>query len=120
MKRIQEFGVLVLALLLFTVVALPTLVDLLTDTKEKVNPNVYVIDRYSSEIPESLDIVNGDSVLGMVAYALNGDYNLIVDGILITEDSDLDYVNLSGVAGQKYKLQVTTVNGKTTILANIM
>lgn len=120
MKRIMEFGVLVLALLLFTTTAAPTLVNIMSDTKEKINPNVYVVDRYSSEIPESLDIVSGDAVLGMVTYALNGDYNLIVDGVLITEDSDLDYVNLSGVAGHRYRLQVTTVSGKTTILANIM
>lgn len=51
--------------------------------------------------------VSGEQVIGMIPAALEGDYILKVDGIVINEKTDLTAVDLRGVPGVAYQLNVT-------------
>ncbi|MNH45046.1 hypothetical protein D3C79_1073840 [compost metagenome] len=43
----------------------------------------------------------------MIPAALEGDYILTIDGIVINEETDLDAVDLRGVPGVMYQLNVS-------------
>lgn len=51
-----------------------------------------------------LNKVSGEAILGMVLNALNGEYVIVVDGITIDENTNMDTVSLSGVIGRTYKI----------------
>lgn len=51
--------------------------------------------------------VNGAQVIGMIPPALDGEYVLYIDGLVIKEDTDLAAVDLRGVPSADYQLKVT-------------
>ncbi|WP_042203658.1 hypothetical protein [Paenibacillus camerounensis] len=51
--------------------------------------------------------VSGEQLIGMIPQALEGDYILVIDGIVFNEETDLDAVDLRGVPGVAYELRVT-------------
>jgi hypothetical protein len=51
--------------------------------------------------------VSGEQVIGMIPGALEGDYILYIDGMVINEDTDLTAVDLRGVPGAAYQLKVS-------------
>lgn len=55
---------------------------------------------------ENLAHVSGDQIVGMVTYALAGDFPLTIDGILINASTDISAIDLSGVPGLTYMLVV--------------
>lgn len=50
----------------------------------------------------------------MIPQALEGDYILVIDGIVFNEETDLDAVDLRGVPGVAYELRVTRTNEMVT------
>ncbi|OKP84627.1 hypothetical protein A3844_19250 [Paenibacillus helianthi] len=58
--------------------------------------------------------VSGEQVIGMIPAALEGDYILHIDGIVINEETDLTAVDLRGVPGAAYQLRVTRTNEMIT------
>ncbi|MEK5033537.1 hypothetical protein MKY96_18940 [Paenibacillus sp. FSL R7-0302] len=51
--------------------------------------------------------ISGEQVLGMIPAALEGDYILYIDGMVINEATDLTAIDLRGVPGAAYQLEVT-------------
>ncbi|MEK3713926.1 hypothetical protein [Paenibacillus sp. FSL R7-0333] len=51
--------------------------------------------------------INGEQVLGMIPAALEGDYILYIDGMVINEATDLTAIDLREVPGTAYRLEVT-------------
>ncbi|WP_341281075.1 hypothetical protein [Paenibacillus sp. FSL H8-0537] len=62
----------------------------------------------------NLNQISGDQVIGMVPFALNGEYTLSIDGIRVDADTDIEEIDLRGVSGLSYTLSVTRTNGKIT------
>lgn len=58
--------------------------------------------------------VSGGQVIGMIPQALEGEYILVIDGIVFNEETDLDAVDLRGVPGTAYKLRVTRTDEMIT------
>ncbi|TVY07320.1 hypothetical protein [Paenibacillus cremeus] len=54
--------------------------------------------------------ISGEQVLGMVPYALAGEFPLVVDGITINPNTNISSINFRGVSGLTYSL---TVNRNT-------
>lgn len=76
----------------------------------------------NSPVRGDVSVYTGEDILGMIIFALRGDYDLVVDGILIEEGSDLESVNFRGLKSQQYNVKVDTnvSTGKRTILANVV
>lgn len=58
--------------------------------------------------------VSGEQLIGMIPQALEGDYILVIDGIVFNEETDLDAVDLRGMPGAAYELRVTRTNEMVT------
>ncbi|MRN53047.1 hypothetical protein [Paenibacillus monticola] len=58
--------------------------------------------------------VNGEQVIGMIPSALEGDYILYIDGIVINMETDLTAVDLRGVPGGAYQLSITRTDEMIT------
>lgn len=112
----------VFSIMLFVFFVLPVLsADMRISRDSIAKTNLSVEEVIDVERPEKLEVVSGNDVLGMVHFALRGEYDLVLDGILIQEGSDIESVNFSGVAGQTYSLtvDVNTSTGKTTVIATL-
>lgn len=121
MRQMTSFGLTLLSLLLLVSIGVPTVIKLekRLSTPTKLQSHQYAIQEVGAGVPSSLDLVSGDDVLGMVLPALDGEFVLILDGVRIEQDTDMDYVNLAGVVGAKYKLTVDQSGSIPIIVAGI-
>jgi hypothetical protein len=123
MKYAKELGVLLVALLILGSITVPLFIEKTTDLRQldKITSNeIAVFESHDMLDRQDLTEVEGADVLGMVLLAVDGKYDLILDGILITENSDLDFVNLSGVSDQMYKIEINYLNSKETVIAKVV
>ena len=63
-----------------------------------------------------LDQISGEQLIGMVPFALNGDYELYIDGIAIDQDTDISTIDLRNVPGLLYTLTVYRSQGHITAI----
>lgn len=60
---------------------------------------------------EDLTKVSGEHVIGLVNAALNGEYDLIIDGVPINAVTDIRDIDLRGVVGNTYNMTLLRQNG---------
>lgn len=105
--NIRSFLAIIFVLVILLSIGLPSLISEYRSAKEslaKIDREIEV--KYDIDEYKDLSIVDGEEVVGMVPFAIRGEYTLVVDGIVIQEGSDLDYVTMSGVVSRKYKIDV--------------
>lgn len=61
----------------------------------------------------NLQLLTGSALIGMVPHALNGEYVLVIGGITINSNTDIESVDLRNVAHQDYSITVSRLNGAT-------
>ncbi|GGA04891.1 hypothetical protein GCM10008018_58460 [Paenibacillus marchantiophytorum] len=54
-----------------------------------------------------LTSIKGEQLIGMVPSALAGNFQLIIDGLSITDTTDITTVDLRGVPGLSYNIRIT-------------
>jgi hypothetical protein len=65
-----------------------------------------------------LSILKGEQVIGMVPFALAGNFNLRIDTMLIDINTDITTIDLRGVPGLNYTIAITRdVNGIENVIA---
>ena len=110
-------------LFLFSIVAFPVIIEDLKDIRNPAKKESLFYDELpiQSDI-QDLSFISGDQILGMIPYALNGEFNLIVDGITVAQGVDINNINFSGVAGKTYRMTYTenVSTGEITITANVV
>lgn len=122
-KELSRFMALIFSVIVFVIVGMPVINEELKSLKNSIDTyNPLVEEVVNKAGSADLAYISGDSVVGMVPLALRGEYDLILDGILVQEGSDVENVNFSGVVGGDYKLtiDVNVITGKTTVIATIV
>lgn len=59
----------------------------------------------------NLQTITGESLIGMVPHALEGEYELVIDGLLININTDITTINFRGVPKHMYKLDISRQSG---------
>jgi hypothetical protein len=121
-KYFKELIVVALLVIIAVSITIPPAFEKLSFSKDrKAELSTQVVQRYDLEEVGDLSVVTGEDILGMILFAKEGEYLIVVDGILINQASDLNYLNLSGVVGKKYNMQIQrdAVSGEVIVIANV-
>lgn len=85
----------------------------------EMNRPVYSVIDTSTKITEAnydrtadLTELDGSQMIGMVQAALNGEYQLTIDGITIDSSTDISMIDLRGVPNHTYKITLYRQNGE--------
>jgi hypothetical protein len=123
MNRVRDFMFIVVTVLIFSLSGIPAIIEEINLYREH---SLKFTDSVSQVVGEELDrdlsVMSGDQILGMVPFALRGEYILMLDNIQISEGIDVENINFSGVAGNTYKITVNRVDSLEVevIVANVI
>jgi|GEM_PF-1584553 len=106
MSAARQFMITLLAWILFMTGAFTFLHNEWTPLEKTSNYSSKDIVKTTSSSERSLSEISGEQLIGMVPFALNGDYKLIIDNIVIDHTIDIASVNLRNVVEQNYTLTI--------------
>ncbi len=89
------------------VAGIPYLTTELTERVKPLESNANEVNAAPYVGTADLSIQSGAQVVGLVPYALAGDFDLYIDGLYITHMTDISTINLSGVTTLDYKISIT-------------
>ncbi|AIQ46203.1 hypothetical protein R70723_10125 [Paenibacillus sp. FSL R7-0273] len=107
MKTVTQFLLTLFAWILFTIGGFTFLRLETSHTVKARGPEQSTITQALYAGTGDLKKVSGAQLIGMIPQAIEGDYILVIDGIIFNEETDLDAVDLRGVPGGAYELRVT-------------
>ncbi|MFC6333916.1 hypothetical protein ACFP56_14910 [Paenibacillus septentrionalis] len=106
MNSARQFMLTLFAWILFMVGAFTFLSNEWSPLENISNYSSKDIVEITSISERSLTEISGEQLIGMVPFALNGDYKLIIDNIVIDHTIDIASVNLRNVIGLTYTLTI--------------
>lgn len=114
---------LVIALGFFVVLGLPVISSEIKGLRVvAAEESRFVVETAAESYNQKLDVVSGDTILGMILSAVKGEYVIIVDGVTINSSTNMDNVMLTGVVGHTYKISFVknSSTGETTVTAVVV
>jgi hypothetical protein len=106
----RQFMITLLAWILFMTGAFTFLQNEWSTLERTTNYFSKDIVEITSLSERSLNEISGEQLIGMVPFALNGDYKLIIDNIIIDHTIDIATVNLRNVVNLTYTLTIDRNN----------
>lgn len=121
--NVRAMLLMLFGLLLFVTIGADALKEEYNDYKERrTNLSSHLEVMYDYEELGDLSYISGNDLIGMVLYANEGEYTLVLDGVMIDENTDLNYLNVMGVFNKDYRMQVSrdSITKEVTVYANVI
>lgn len=107
MSNLLKFLFTLVAWILFMVAGIPYLTTELTELVKPPESNYNEVTAAPYVGAADLTVQSGAQVIGLVPYALAGDFDLYIDRLPINQETDISTINLQGVTTLNYKVSIT-------------